>query len=202
MNWYKKSMPLPRVKFPDAENFRYPSEIADGQEFYELMSNRVGEDLGTDPEGVLEYIGGGSYGLAFQSEKDPNKVVKFTEHKDEYEAAQMMMEWQKSNHGFHPHVVGVYEADIVPSSEIKVLNGKQPPAYLYRIVTEKVLPKQRVRMDMPRAPEINYQQNYDFKSSLRELGLSSWDLHDGNIGVRPSTGEIVVLDLGGLGAKK
>jgi len=43
-----------------------------------------------------------------------------------------------------------------------------------------------------------FNKYYDMLSSIKELGFKLIDIHSGNVGIRPETGEYVVLDFGSL----
>jgi len=130
-NWYKltkESMPLPRATYPEEGERNY-------DDFYKrVMDQQLPDYPEQDPEGDLNYLGSGIGGMAFESGNSADKVVKFTFDKEEFEAAQALMQWQKQHGSFHPCAVGVYEA-----SQVSKGSGEAGgPDGVYRLVTERV----------------------------------------------------------------
>jgi len=173
MSWYKmikEALPLPRAKYPDRRGLERVNPFVNIEE----TKKYFGRDEVEDPEGELDYLGHGTFGIAYDNPSDSGKAIKYTKDEEEYGAALAVMNWQKMNNSFHPVIVGVYEAE-------KVADGT------YRIVLEKVSP-------LPRHFDLN---EFDRKIK-KEHGVSYDDLHVGNVGIR-SNGDPVILDLGGLG---
>jgi hypothetical protein len=169
-------MPLPRAKYPDEKGEINPSIPL--RRTKERLDRKMPEDYAEDPEGELDYSGHGSWGVVYDHPTDPNKAIKYTDDNEEYNAAVMMMTWQKAKGRLHPAIIGVYEAEMV--------NDR-----MCRLVLEKVEPA-RI------GNEVNfYYLNANIEKQLKDTGFEYDDWHAGNIG-RRSNGEIVILDLGGL----
>jgi hypothetical protein len=195
MSWYKiikKSMPIKRVKIPEESEFDYDWQKIDLEEKQKRIDEYIPEEI-EDPFGDMEAVGGGAFGVAYYPTSEPNKVVKITDHHNEYDVAQKVMAWQEANGGFHPAIVGIYSAE---EMEYEGMYG----APLVRLVLEKVQPAystiKKIRNESP--AEHLYQERDKLKDKLIKHDLWVGDLHEFNFGYRPSTGEIVVLDIGHL----
>jgi hypothetical protein len=133
MSWYniiKQSMPLPRSK-------EEPKSEQDTDDYWawdnytstkNKLDTRLGPEEMEDPEGELEWLGAGYYGMAYTPSSDGSKVVKYTSDLGEMSTAKAVMQWQKANGGFSPYITGLYEFKMIPNKEVA------------RIVTEKVKP--------------------------------------------------------------
>jgi hypothetical protein len=200
MNWYKKSMPIKRVKMPPKEDFDYEWQHESLEKSQERIDSKITEDI-EDPLGELNPVGAGGFGVAYYPTSNPNMIVKYTDHTEEYEVAQKIMKWQQANGGFHPHIVGIYSAEILPYK-----GDWDTP--VVRLVMERVQPFDsditKIREQSP-APKMDDQKTHeymeDFENELEKQRLYLADMHEGNFGYRASTGEKVVLDIGHLGGK-
>jgi hypothetical protein len=190
MNWYQmvKAAPLPRAEYPETKkDYHSLHNLVDMRETRDSLDRLMPEGY-EDPMGELDFLGAGKFGMVYVPKSDPTKVVKFTKNSNDYEVAKTMLEWQQVNKGFHPNVVGVYEAAEVPGSK-----------GVYRIVTERVTPH-KAQMKNTKDLQNNQKQidQGELSDKLKDHGFNPWDLHEGNYGRRPSSGEDVAFDLGGL----
>jgi len=142
MSWYreiKKAMPLPRAKnYP--ENWDKEHEKDNFYNTKERLDKLLGPEDREDPEGELGYIGHGSYGFAYESEKNPNKVIKYTKDLAELEVAKKIFELQKANGGFLPFITGIYEFQQIPRKNIArlVMEKVEPLNEYYRKIYHRV----------------------------------------------------------------
>lgn len=209
MNWYKTSMPLPSFE-------GYPEQPEDFQETTKKnLNDLIPETLETKVP--LKWIGSGSQGMAFIDKINPHKIIKYTMDDSEFKMAKYLLDWQKSNGSFNPHIVGVYnsyklnddvyvielervrhltfEESIIIDfliSKIRVPYGKYKNEntewdYLKNMSFVKMSKDNFIKLFKEFQNLINYMKENNFYLS---------DLHPGNLGWRNE--KIIFLDLGHL----
>lgn len=134
MNWYKKAMSLPKSDKFDKDLF--------DSEFYDSVThdtpygvrdvNEVFEDDEFIDNRIVDYLGSGSYGIAY--ELDNGHALKVTTDKDEMINAKFLM-----NNPLK-HIVNIYNAKKVKSLESLNANNWRSPNMLFAIEMERVEP--------------------------------------------------------------
>jgi hypothetical protein len=203
-------MPLPPAHdYPEPygdQEINFLSSDPHNEGVIERVDSSPRTNWGMEEYGELTYLGSGYYGIAYGA--NGGNVIKLTRDKTEHENALRIMGMGEDPSG----VVKVFNSKdigngyfVLELEKVRPISNMEKEALHYISIMERSnveyeemwdMYRQHAKTPLDKKPFYNFTDKYmDLMLNLFTIGMDS-DIHRNNVGKSPSTGELVLLDIG------